>query len=233
MYRRIYLLWLFIALIWLCLFSVFAEGTADVGLTAKITADRLHLRVEPSTSSSSLGMLLEGEEVVLLEFGDTWSKVASKRLGEGWVASCYFQIMAAKEVSGDKLVFELDILSYACRFLGVPYHYGGSSPQGFDCSGFTAFVFRYFGYDLPRSSIAQASIGTEIIREELIPGDLLFFRTLDSARINHVGLYLGDGRFIHASSGRGHVIISPLNKGYYNQRFVKAIRIITNQPVGE
>lgn len=228
MYRRNLFLWLFLILMCFCL-SVFAEGTASAGLIAMVTADRLHLRSDPSTSSVSLGLLVEGEEIVLLEFGDTWSKIFSDRLGEGWVASRYFQVMAANEVFGNKLTLELDILSYARRWLGFPYHYGGSSPKGFDCSGFTAFVFRFFGYDLPRSSVEQSNIGREIIREELVAGDLLFFRTLSSTRINHVGLYLGDGQFIHASSGRGRVIISPLNEGYYNGRFVKAVRIISSQ----
>src|SRR5207245_8699262 len=86
------------------------------------------------------------------------------------------------------------VARYARTFVGVPYRYGGGSPRtGFDCSGFVAFVYRHFGFALPHYTFAQFERGRRVSRRALEPGDLVFFDGLD-----HVGLYLGHGRFIHA-----------------------------------
>jgi len=118
------------------------------------------------------------------------------------------------------------LIDYAKSFLGTRYIYGGSSPKGFDCSGFVFYVFSNFGFSLPRTADAQANVGDLVSRDSLEKGDLVFFKTLGSSIINHVGIYIGDGQFIHASSGAGKVVISPLNEGYYLSHYVKAKRVI-------
>jgi cell wall-associated NlpC family hydrolase len=99
-----------------------------------------------------------------------------------------------------------DVVSYARRFVGVRYRYGGTTPRtGFDCSGFVRFVYAHFGVDLPHYSVAQFHLGRRVARPSLQPGDLVFF-----SRLGHVGLYVGDGRFIHAPHAGARVSIEPL-----------------------
>ena len=117
------------------------------------------------------------------------------------------------------------IVNYAKQFLGRPYVYGSSGPKSFDCSGFTGYVFRQYGISLNRSAAGQASNGKTISRSDLLPGDLLLFHTTRDG-ISHAGMYIGNGQFIHASSGGGKVMISPLNSGYYDSRLVAAKRVI-------
>ncbi len=116
------------------------------------------------------------------------------------------------------------MLAIAHRYLGRPYRYGGSSSRGFDCSGFALHVYRAVGVHLPHSASAQARIGKPVPRHQLQPGDLVFFRTR-GRRISHVGIYIGNGKFIHASSARGRVRIDSLDKGYYKQRYAGARRV--------
>ena len=123
----------------------------------------------------------------------------------------------------------MEMIAYAKNFLGITYVYGGASPRGFDCSGFTKYVFSKIGINLPHQAKQQIEKGTAIqSKMELLPGDLVFFKTNGSSIVNHVGIYLGDNRFIHASSGYGAVRISPLDSGYYYHRYVGARRLISN-----
>ncbi len=115
--------------------------------------------------------------------------------------------------------------------LGTRYTYGGGSPRsGFDCSGFTRWVFADHGAELPHSSIDQFYLGRRNgykriwKRTNLEVGDLVFFKTT-SARVGHAGIYIGSGRFIHSSSAAGEVVIHTLMEGYYRERFVGATRV--------
>ena len=120
------------------------------------------------------------------------------------------------------------VVEYAKQFLGRPYVYGGSGPNNFDCSGFTMYVYKNFGVSLTHSATAQSLKGTYVAKEELQLGDLVFFKdyeTMDG--IGHCGIYIGDGNFIHASSGTGYCVkISTLLTGSYNTRYETARRII-------
>lgn len=99
-----------------------------------------------------------------------------------------------------------DIVAYAKRFIGTPYRYGGTSPNGFDCSGFTQYVYSNFGGNLPHNSSSQFGCGTAVSKSELQPGDLVFFSS--SSRISHVGIYVGGGKFIHSPQAGESVKIS-------------------------
>ncbi len=117
-----------------------------------------------------------------------------------------------------------DIVRSAYSYRGTPYRYGGSARGGFDCSGFTSYLYRQKGVNLPHSARAQATMGQEVDKANLKAGDLVFFHTVTPG-ISHVGMYVGDGKFVHASSRRsGGVRVDSLNSGYYNQRFRGARR---------
>ncbi len=122
-----------------------------------------------------------------------------------------------------------DVETTAKNLLGTPYVWGATGPNKFDCSGFTQKVFRTAGIRIPRNSRAQAKVGKYVGYKELRRGDMVFFATNKKApkRVTHVGIYLADGRFIHASSGGKRVIISSLTEShYYKKHFVLGRRII-------
>ena len=113
------------------------------------------------------------------------------------------------------------VARYARTFVGVPYRWGGTSPRtGFDCSGFVAFVYRHFGVSLPHYTVAQFERGRRVARGALRPGDLVFF-----AGLSHVGLYIGDGRFVHAPHTGTRVSVASLRRGWYRETFAGARRI--------
>jgi len=122
------------------------------------------------------------------------------------------------------------ILSEAETYLGTPYRFGGTTRSGIDCSAFVQRVFEIFDYQLPRVSSAQAKEGTEISKEELRAGDLVFFSTTGRGRVSHVGIVHtvsedGEIEFIHASSSQG-VTVTPLSDAYWSKRFLYAKRIL-------
>ena len=119
-----------------------------------------------------------------------------------------------------------ELLDNALSFIGVPYRFGGSSPaSGFDCSGFVKYVFsKTFDLSLPRTAREMARGGMAVARGELQPGDLVFFNTRGAVN-SHVGIYLGDSKFVHAPNSRGRVRINDLDESYYRQRFNGARRV--------
>ena len=125
----------------------------------------------------------------------------------------------SREIKTDKVV------QTAKSYMGVPYVWGGTSPSGFDCSGFTHYAMLQNGIVIPRVSSSQYEVGLWISKSNLKPGDLVFFSTYKPGP-SHVGIYLGNGQFIHASSGAKKVVISDLNKDYYRQRYIGARRVI-------
>ncbi|MEK3881040.1 C40 family peptidase [Paenibacillus sp. FSL H8-0122] len=111
------------------------------------------------------------------------------------------------------------------KAIGTKYVSGGTSTNGFDCSGFTMYVFDKIGINLPHQSGSQYQMGSAVSRDEMRPGDLVFFNTSGKG-VSHVGIYVGDGEFAHASSSRG-VTISSLSDSYYVNRYVGAKRIMS------
>lgn len=116
------------------------------------------------------------------------------------------------------------IISNAMRYIGVPYVFGGTSPYGFDCSGFTKYVFASSGISLPRTADSQFNAGTRVSMNNLRAGDLVFFETYEPGP-SHVGIYIGDGEFIHAGSSTG-VAISGLYDRYWGERYLGACRVL-------
>jgi cell wall-associated NlpC family hydrolase len=116
-----------------------------------------------------------------------------------------------------------DLISYAYSFMGIPYVWGGEGPRCFDCSGFTQYVFKKFGVNLPHYTGSQIGEGSSVSRKNLKQGDLIFFRA--DGKVSHVAIYVGNGDFIHASSGSKKVTVSNLSQSYYTTRFAGARRI--------
>jgi cell wall-associated NlpC family hydrolase len=146
------------------------------------------------------------------------SKVKSKPVSLRKIASRY----------GDGPTFEGDpdaIRLSSLLFYGTPYRFGGNSSHALDCSAFVQKVFRANGIKLPRDSRAQAKYGYKVSLSELKPGDLLFFKTYKQD-VSHVGIYIGNGKMIHAATRGGQVMVSSIHEPYYRQRFLFAKRVV-------
>lgn len=119
------------------------------------------------------------------------------------------------------------LVDQALEYLGVRYRFGGTSPEtGLDCSGLVLNVFRNaIGFDLPRTAAEMSRMGDKIGRKDLKPGDLVFFNTMRRT-FSHVGIYLGDGKFVHAPSSGGKVRIEAISSSYWSKRFNGARRLV-------
>ena len=119
-----------------------------------------------------------------------------------------------------------DIVDYAENYLGCKYVSGGNGPSSFDCSGFTTYVYKHFGYSLNRTSVGQQSNGTQVSKSNLEKGDILVFLDESKSKVGHVGIYIGGNRFIHAANPSKGVVEESLSNSYYDQRYVTARRIL-------
>ncbi len=117
------------------------------------------------------------------------------------------------------------VLSTARSYWGIPYVWGGTSTSGFDCSGYTHYVLLKNDIIIPRSAVDQYQTGTWVSKSNLKPGDLVFFSTY-KAGASHVGFYIGNGQFIHASSAAGYITVSNLSTTYYAEHYIGAKRVI-------
>lgn len=189
----------------------------------------LNIRSEPSTDSEVLGRIPAGRTAELISAISGWYEVAYGTV-VGFVSADYctpvdYAVEAPSGMNGVRS----DIVEFAKTFTGVPYVYGGASPSGFDCSGYVMYVLGQYGYKLDHSARAQYSSGTPIAKSELLPGDLVFFSNSSTTWIGHSGIYIGDGLFIHASSGSAYcVTISALSSSWYTQHYIDACRIIND-----
>jgi cell wall-associated NlpC family hydrolase len=135
-----------------------------------------------------------------------------------WRAVTRTRIHASLPTTTDDRVVQL-----ATRYVGRPYTWGGSSPGGFDCSGFVMYVYAKLGVSLPHNAARQYAYGTQVGRDQLKPGDLVFFD-----RLRHNGIYIGAGRFVHASKRGSGVKISRLDESWFHERWSGARRLRTN-----
>lgn len=193
--------------------------SASDGIAATITGDSVNVRSEASLSGSVLTRLSYGDSVSIVNQAGDWFNVVLSDGTNGWVYKDY--ITTGNVSRGGSLGNQ--IVSNAKGYLGVKYLYGGSSSNGFDCSGFTKKVYGSLGLDLERVAADQANQGTKVSKANLRAGDLVFFDTDGGLNyINHVGIYIGNGDFIHASSGAGKVMISNLSEGFYANSYMTA-----------
>lgn len=183
-----------------------------------------------SNDKASL-LLLKGEIVNIVGFENDKYIVLNENKDEFKIPSEYVTLSKSLEEvtrSAERGVSDSisKVVEFAHTLIGKRYVYAASGPNSFDCSGLTYYIFKnQLDITLPRVSGTQATVGTKVERSQLIPGDLVFFNTVGS-RISHVGLYIGNGNMIHASSTRGQVRIDTIESGWYFGRFVTARRII-------
>ncbi|HYE82969.1 MAG TPA: peptidoglycan-binding protein [Clostridia bacterium] len=131
--------------------------------------------------------------------------------------------VSADRASASRRLITAKVVDYAKQYLGVPYQWGQSSGKAFDCSGFVVYIMKKFNVDLERTASSQYKTGSKVEKEDLQAGDLVFFTTYKKGP-SHVGMYIGDNKFIHASSGVDQVTITDLDTRYYRQRYLGARR---------
>lgn len=202
-----------------------------------IDAVLVNMRSGPSTNYDIVTQLTEGSKVSVFGFNCGWYKVRTDGL-VGYIRSDllaltekpYDNYGADKTDSGSSdSTYRFDgtngsqLAEYAKQFVGYPYVYGGSSPSGFDCSGFMQYVFSQFGYSIHRTATAQLADGYAVDYDDMQPGDIIYFGYGSTA--THVGMYIGNGQFVHAENSRTGVVITDLSASYYAARFLCAHRI--------
>ena len=193
----------------------------------RVPEGTVNVRAAATTESESLATIDAGTVVTVNGLVNGWYDVTCEYGTEGYIRSDL--LVLTSNATSDK---GSSIVETALSHLGTRYVYGGASAGGFDCSGFTMYIYKQFGYSLPHSATSQwlSGMGTKIYSiSELQPGDLVFFN--DPSRnkgkaCSHAGIYIGNGQHVHASSSRnGGVITSDLTSGYYNTYFVGGLRL--------
>jgi cell wall-associated NlpC family hydrolase len=197
------------------------QQAATMNVTAVVTASRLNMRTGPATSYSIMHVLWQGNKVKVIGESNGWYKIQLSDGRVGWASSAYLQVDNRQQKVAT-------VVNAAKSLLGTPYVWGGESPQegGFDCSGFTQYVYKQAGYTLNRISADQAKQGTYVSRQNLQPGDLVFYSFEATSNINHVGLYIGDGKMIHSPKTGDVAKTTDITTSYWETRLVTARRII-------
>lgn len=186
------------------------------------------MRSAGNISANVIAQVTKNTKVDVLGNQNGWYNIRLSDGREGWIYGQYLSVGTQTIVSRgdvDRSVVN-KLIEFAKSLLGTKYVYGGSSPAGFDCSGFVQYVFKNFDINLPRTAKDQSTVEEYVSYSNLQPGDLVFFKTLGSSVINHSGIYIGNGEFIHSSSGAGKVIISNITSGYYKDHYTTARRVI-------
>ena len=205
-----------------------SDNTTSTNTTTKyVTATTLNVRSGAGTSYSVLGSLSKGIKVEVISTTNGWSKI-NYNGSIGYVSSQYLSSSSTDSSTSITLSSVNKVISLAKSLLGKSYVWGAQGPSTFDCSGFTYYVFKNAAnITLPRVSKDQSTYGTYVSKSNLKVGDLVFFDTngANDGNVSHVGIYLGNNQFIHASSSKGKVVISEMSS-YYSGAYVNARRVL-------
>ncbi|MEJ5298135.1 MAG: NlpC/P60 family protein [Armatimonadota bacterium] len=226
--------------------SAMSNSSSASGGRQGIVQRSAPLRAEPSTQGKRLGTLPAGTRVRILQTKWDWHQVRTPSGSTGWVGGFLVKVTQSAPAPSARSgrhpapaktaarpsaapapppsAESSSAVRTAMNHLGDRYRYGGSSRGGFDCSGFTRYVYAKHGVVLPHNSAAQFQKGTPVSKSELQPGDLVFF-SRGGKRIGHVGVYVGNGKFVHASNPRGGVRVDSLTTGTYARTYVGARRV--------
>lgn len=212
------------------------EAVQPIQVVGYSTGNHVNIRVAPNTSCQVLGQVNLQDPLLLQGKQGNWYQIFYN--GQvAWIFGDYvgsaelasvpeIEPVIAPVMNGDKAQ---EIIQFAKQYIGTPYRYAGTAlGKGVDCSGFTYSVMNHFGISLNRSSRDQVYNGRYVDKSQLQPGDLIFFDTNGGANrgnISHVGLYIGEGNFIHSATNKG-VVINNLYESYYVRTYVKASRIL-------
>lgn len=208
-----------------------------------------NLREAASTSAKILTSLTTNTEVTISGEEGNWYKVTYKEykgyISKELISDTQVEVTSRSQTTARQQIEPVEnsetaitytegnssageeIANFAKKYLGYSYVYGGTTPGGgFDCTGFTYYVYNNCGYSLSRSCSVQAKSGTSVSKTNLQPGDLLIFNNGGNGTIGHVGIYIGNGNFVHAANTRRGVVTDTINSGYYNTYYYDARRIV-------
>lgn len=211
--------------------------------TGYVNVTSANIRAEASTDSEVVDMAVLNEEVQIIEDLGEWYKIKN---GDG-IAYIFANLVSdektevtsrssinrtANPVSSEKSAALISsasgnsVAEFAKQYIGYGYVYGGSGPTSFDCSGFTMYVYQQFGISLPHNAVTQSNYGQYVSKENLVPGDLVIFNDYSNTSIGHAGIYIGNGRIVHAENSNTGVTTDTIMSGYYDARFVEGRRLI-------
>ena len=219
---------------------------ADLG-NGRVTTEgsSLNVRYGPGKESGKTMSLSNNTLVKITGIENGWYKIEHN--GQtGYVSSDYLVTCSATQASdggyrptadstgaigsGLSTAAGLEVVAYAEKFLGTPYVYGGNGPDSFDCSGFVKYVFTHFGYSINRTASTQLSNGAAVSKDQLQPGDIVFFKNAgDTHAASHVGIYVGGETFIHASSDTREVEYSSLVTSNNAKKYIAARRVVGSE----
>ena len=210
-------------------------NSASFQTYAQVNGERVPVQAEPTDESDTLELIADKAYVTVSSLQDGWYAVKCKYGTVGYIRSDYLELTdndGTQTAQTTKSSNGAAVAAYARKFKGYRYVYGAAGPSRFDCSGLTMYVYKQFGVSLPHSASSQwlNGTGTRVYKmANLQPGDLIFFNNPRYNRgkaCSHVGLYLGDGMMIHASSSKTGVIISSIYSGSYPKYFVGGKHIL-------
>ncbi len=218
---------------------------AETESTKYVNANELNVRENPGAEYEKLSSVERGDKVTYFgKIGD-WAKIKTTAGNIGYVLLSYLvdseknvvkpvtvakatvsrSASSAASLSTEGLTLAQKVVAYAKTLQGVKYVYGGYSKSGFDCSGFTKYVYDNFNISVPRSSASYSSLSGSVSRSDLQPGDVLLFDTDGgSVNVSHVGIYIGNDQFIHASSTKGKVVVASFSG--YQGKYLGARRVL-------
>jgi len=213
---------------------------ADFNASGMISGRIVNIRARPNMTASILTTCRAGTEMFITGINDGWYKVEFGSI-TGYVRSDVMSLLPRRNPNvllGEKIIptapapdpnlpLGKQIADYGVEFVGIRYKWGGNSPStGFDCSGFVTYIMRQYNINLTRTASGQyKDNGTHILKSDLVPGDLVFFSS-NGRTVTHVGIYIGDGKFVHASGSLVGVIVSDLDSVYYTRSWWGAKRVV-------
>ncbi len=204
-------------------FTATAETFPCVGI---VVGDTVNVRTAPNTDCEVIAQVWYGVTLDVYAREGNWYKIGTGNGNTAYISADYVSVRPEDIANRGNFTAGRRVVAMAERYLGIPYVYGGSSPSGFDCSGFTSYVYKQLGYSINRTAHAQLSNGVPVSKNELMPGDLVMFKRPGNSTVHHVGIYVGDGMMIHSPQTGDVVKYTSITTGYYGNVYYAARRIV-------